>query len=113
MQGEILTASAIATTTTTAGPFFWQQPNNVNINAPAMAKPGQEYSITRVGGGDGRQIDVVVTISRRLIKAANGNAGPPTYHHSLLPLDPFYAFTTFSLAIEWRGLGRNNLFWLY
>jgi hypothetical protein len=61
------------------------------------------------GGEDGRRIDLVVTLSCGLIQAADGNAEPPAYHHGLLPLDPFCAFTTFSLAIERRGLEEQSL----
>jgi hypothetical protein len=61
-------------------------------------------------GGDGRRIDVVITVSRGSSQAADGNAEPPAYHHGLLPLDPFCAFTTFSLAIKWqRGLKKQPL----
>ena len=58
------------------------------------------------GGG---RIDVIVTVSHGLIKAANGNAEPPAYHIGLLPLDPFCAFTTFSLVIKQRGLEKQPL----
>jgi hypothetical protein len=61
------------------------------------------------GGGDRRQINAVVTISRGSTQAADGNAEPPTYHHGLLSLDPFHAFTTFSLAIEWWELEKKTL----
>jgi hypothetical protein len=88
--------------------FFWQQPNNVDVNAPAMAELGREDGITR-GERGGRRINVVITISCRSIQAANGNAEPPAYHHGLLPLGPFCAFTTFSLAIEWWGLEKQPL----
>jgi hypothetical protein len=87
--------------------FFWHQPNNVEVNAPATAEPGCEDGIMR--GGDGRRIDVVVIVSRGSIQAANGNAELPTYHHRILPLDPFCAFTTFSLAIKRQGLMKQPL----
>jgi hypothetical protein len=61
------------------------------------------------GGGDGKQIDVIITVSHGLIQAAEGDVEPPAYHHGLLPLDPFCAFTTFSLAIERRGLEKQPL----
>jgi hypothetical protein len=61
------------------------------------------------GGGGGRQIDVVITISCGSIQAADGNTEPPAYHHGLLPLAPFCAFNTFSLAIERRGLEKQSL----
>ena len=61
------------------------------------------------GGGDGRRIDVVVIVSCESIQAADGNAEPPAYHHRILPLDPFCAFTTFSLAIKWQGLKKQSL----
>jgi hypothetical protein len=88
---------------------FWQQLNNVDVRAPTTVEPGQEEGITRGGGEDRRRIDVVVTVSRGLIQATDGNAEPPTYHHGFLPLEPFCAFTTFSLAIERQGLVKQPL----
>jgi hypothetical protein len=85
---------------------FWQQPNNVNVNAPATAELGWEDGITREGG-DRSRIDVVITISSGLIQAADGDAEPPAYDHGLLPLDPFCALNTFSLAIERQGLDKQ------
>ena len=90
--------------------YFWQQRNDVDVNAPMTAKPGQEDGITRGrGGGDGRRINVIITIRRGSIQAAVGAAEPPAYHHGLLPLDPFCAFATFSLAIERRVLEKQPL----
>jgi hypothetical protein len=40
--------------TTTAGPIFCQQPNDVDVNATMMAEPGPEDGITR-GGGEGTE----------------------------------------------------------
>jgi hypothetical protein len=51
----------------------------------------------------------LITVSHRSIQAADGNADPPAYHHGLLPLNPFCAFTTFSLAIKRQGLEKQPL----
>jgi hypothetical protein len=61
------------------------------------------------GGGDGRRINVIITVSCGLIQAADGDEEPPAYHYGLLQLDPFCAFTTFSLAIERQGLDKQPL----
>ena len=74
-----------------------------------MAELIREDGIIRGSGGDGRKNDVVVTVSRGSIQAADGHAEPPPYHHGLLPLDPFCAFATFSLAIEQRVLEKQPL----
>jgi hypothetical protein len=92
---------------TTAGPIFWQQPNHVDVNAPMMAKPGQEAGIT-----DRRQINVIVTVSRGLIQATNGNAEAlstttATYHWTHFVLSPLFDLQSSG------GTWRNNLFWLY
>jgi hypothetical protein len=62
---------------------------------PHDGRAGMRGQLQKGGGGDGKQINVVVTVSRGSIQAAMGNAEPPTYHHGLLPLDPFCVFTTF------------------
>ncbi len=61
------------------------------------------------GGGDGKRINGIVTVSHGSIQAVNGDAEPPANHHGILPLDPCCAFTTFSLAIEWWGLEKQPL----
>jgi hypothetical protein len=61
------------------------------------------------GGGGGEKSKIGDTKTRGLIQAANGNAEPPAYHHGLLPLDTFCAFTTFSLAIDRWGLEKQPL----
>jgi hypothetical protein len=95
------------TTMMTAGPSFWQQPNNANINVLATAKAGQEDGITRGGGGERKQFDVGVAVSHGLIQAAKGNAEPPAYHWTHVVLSPLFDLQSSG------GGSRNNLFWLY
>jgi hypothetical protein len=94
--------------TTTAGSIFlaWQQMNNVNVNTP-LVELGRENGITRVGGGDGNRLDVVVAVSRRLIQTAKGDDEPPAYHWTHFVLSPLFDLQSSG------GGSRNNLFWLY
>jgi hypothetical protein len=54
-----------------------RQPNDININAPVTANPGQEDGIRKRGGGDRKQSDVLIAVSHGSIQAAEGNAEPP------------------------------------
>jgi hypothetical protein len=97
-------------------PQQWQQvhffgSNQMMLMSTPPRRQSRDKRMASQGGlgGDVRRINDVVTVSHRSIQAANGDAEPPTYHHGLLPLDPFCAFTTFSLAIKQRGLEEQPL----
>ena len=67
-----------------------QQPNNVNVIAPTTAELGQEDGITRGGGWDRIQLNVVVAISHGSIQADKGDAEPPAYHWTHFVLAPLF-----------------------
>jgi hypothetical protein len=84
---------------------FFGSNRTMSTSTPPQWPRRDERTASQGGwGGEGRRINVIVTISHISIQAADGNAEHPAYHHGLLPLDPFCAFTTFSLAIKRRGL---------
>ncbi len=72
----------------------------MSASTPPQRPSRDKRTPSRGGGGDGRRINVIITVSHGSIQAANGDAEPPAYHHGLQPLDLFCAFDTFSLAIE-------------
>ncbi len=88
---------------------FFGSNRTMSTSTPPQRLCQDKRTASQGRGGDGRRIDVIVTVSRGLIQVANGAAEPPPYHHRLLPLDPFCAFTTFSLAIEQWGLEKQPL----
>jgi hypothetical protein len=87
--------------------------NRMMLKSMPPQRPSRDERMASQGGGGGRRINVIVNVSHGSIQATDGDAEPPAYHHGLLPLDPFCAFTTFLLAIKRRRGWRNNLFWLY
>ncbi len=89
---------------------FFESNQTMSTSMPPR-RPSRDKRTASQGGGGGRKKNQCFCHRQPWINppAADGDSEPLAYHHGLLPLDPCCAFTTFSLAIEQRGLEKQHL----
>ncbi len=84
--------------------FFWRQPNDVDVDAPATAKPGQKDGVTG-GGGEGTE-DKSMLLS---LSAADQSKLPMAMQNPLPTTTTSYHWTHFVLLPLFHLQSRGGL----